>query len=248
MTASFKDHFSSRAAAYAAFRPSYPEALADRLAGLAPARLLALDVGCGSGQLSTLLAARFDRVVATDASAAQIENAAPHPRVAYRCAPAEASGLDDASVDLITAAQAAHWFGLDAFYREVRRVLVPRGAIALISYGVIEADGAAGETLARFYAALGPYWPPERRHVETGYRGLPFPFDEIEAPRLAMSAEWPLAGVLGYVETWSALRGMERALGPAPLARFAEELAAAWGEPAAAHQIRWPLALRLGRV
>ena len=111
-----------------------------------------------------------------------------------------------------------------------------------------QADGALGETLARFYAELGPYWPPERRHVETGYRALPFPFDELEAPLLAMTVEWPLAGVLGYVETWSAVRRMDEALGPAPMARFGSELAAAWGEPATARQIRWPLALRLGRV
>jgi len=244
----FKDHFSTHADAYAAFRPRYPSALAGRLADLSPATRLALDVGCGSGQLTMLLATRFEHVIGTDASAAQIANAPRHPKVEYRCAPAEASGLDDASADLVVAAQAAHWFDLDAFYAEVRRVARPGGVIALVSYGVIEADGAVGETLTRFYRSLGPFWPPERRHVETGYRALPFPFAELPAPDLVMRADWPLAGLLGYVGTRSALRNAETALGHSPLTAFAEELSPVWGDPEAKREIRWPLAFRIGRV
>ncbi len=133
----FKDHFSEISAAYAAHRPSYPAALVDFLARLAPARRLAWDAGCGSGQLSVLLAGAFERVVATDASPEQIGRAASHARVEYRCARAEESGLPERVADLATAAQAAHWFDLPSYYAEVRRVVRPGGIVALISYGVV---------------------------------------------------------------------------------------------------------------
>ena len=138
----FKDHFSTRSAEYAAYRPTYPRALVDFLADAAPGTELALDCGCGTGQLSVLLGERFARVVATDASQKQIENAEPHARVAYRVAPAEASGLGDASADLVVAAQAAHWFDLPAFYAEARRVARPHGVVALVTYGIIEMERA----------------------------------------------------------------------------------------------------------
>src|SRR5207249_7256547 len=125
-TRPFQDHFSDKAAGYAAYRPVYPPALVDALAALAPGRGLAWDAGCGSGQLSLLLAQRFDRVIATDASADQIAHATAHPKVEYRCAPAEASGLADGIADLAVAAQAAHWFDLPDYYAEVRRVAPPR--------------------------------------------------------------------------------------------------------------------------
>lgn len=246
----FKDHFSTAAAGYAAHRPRYPQALADFLADAAPARDLALDAGCGSGQLSLTLAERFARVVATDASAAQIGGASPHPGIAYRLAPAERSGLPGASVDLITAAQAAHWFDLDAFYAETRRVARPRAVVALISYGVprIE-DATADAVLGQFHhGTLAPYWPAERRHVEDGYRALPFPFAALEAPRLVIAVAWRLAELIGYVETWSAVRAAERAVGRAPVEAFRAALAGVWGDPEAAKPVRWPLALRVGRV
>src|SRR2546422_1064300 len=146
-SASFEDHFSEIAAAYAAHRPSYPAALVDFLARLAPETRLAWDAGSGSGQLSVLLAGPFDRVVATDASAEQIARAAPHPKVEYRCAPAGVSGLPARVVDLATAAQAAHWFDLPAYYAEVRRVTRPGGIVALISYGVVMAGARLGAGL-----------------------------------------------------------------------------------------------------
>ncbi len=249
MVEAFKDHFSTRSGDYAEYRPTYPPALADYLASVAPGRGLALDCGCGTGQLSVLLAEVFARVVATDASAQQIENATPHQGIEYRVALAEQSGLADASADLVTVAQAAHWFDLDVFYAEVRRVLKPQGVIALITYGVIKTDGEAGRLIDTFYYdVIGPYWPPERRHVESGYRELAFPFVEIVSPDLAMAADWSLAETLGYVDTWSAVRNAEKALGREPYERFSAALSEAWGDPARRQTIRWPLNLRIGRV
>jgi SAM-dependent methyltransferase len=249
MPSRFKDHFSGVASAYAAHRPTYPPALADFLAGLLPRPDTAWDCGCGTGQLSLLLADRFRRVLATDASLEQIEQAAPHPNVEYRCSPAESSGLPDACADLAVAAQAAHWFDLPAYYAEVRRVARPGAAVALVTYGNPMADGEIDPLLVHFYSKIaGPYWPPERRMVEEGYRSLPFPFQEIPAPDLEIQGSWPLSDLIGYVETWSALRGMEKAEGRGAIEKFYADLTAAWGSASRLRLVRWPLAMRVGRV
>ncbi|KAA5599520.1 class I SAM-dependent methyltransferase [Blastochloris sulfoviridis] len=245
----FKDHFSGHAASYAAHRPTYPPELAAVLAGLAPGRERALDAGCGSGQLSVLLAGHFAEVVATDASPQQIAQATPHPNVAYRIARAEASGLPAASVDLVTVAQAAHWFDLDAFYAEVRRIARPDAVLALVAYGVFCAEPDIDPVLQRFYREdTAPYWPPERRHIEAGYRTLPFPLPEIATPKLAITVDWRLGDLVGYIDTWSAVRAMEKASGRGAMDRFAADLAAVWGAPERARPIRFPLSLRVGRV
>jgi len=246
---SFKDHFSARSGDYAAYRPTYPRALIDYLADRCRQTELALDVGCGTGQLSVLLAERFDRVIATDASPQQIGKARAHERVEYRVASAEASGLADHSVDLITAAQAAHWFDLDAFYSEVRRVGRPGAVLALVTYGVIQADPDINEAIQHFYNdVVGSYWPPERRHVEEGYRSFAFPFEEWTAPPLAIEVQWQAADLLGYVETWSAVRGLEKAEGREPLEAFRSNLSALWNDPQRRRTIRFPLSLRVGRI
>ena len=242
----FKDHFSSHAADYASYRPTYPAELVDHLASLGATHELAWDVGCGTGQLSVLLARRYTRVHATDASAAQIAKASPHPHVGYATAPADRSGLTAASVDLVTVAQAAHWFDLPGFYAEARRVAKADAVIALISYGVIEADGPLGEVLSRFYQALGPFWPPERAHVENGYRDLPFPFAEIEKPKVAMRARWGARELLGYVSTWSAVRPALERLGADLMERFRQEVTGLMGGREA--EVRWPLVVRVGRI
>jgi len=245
----FKDHFSIRSADYAAYRPTYPRALAAYLADLCARPDVALDAGCGTGQLSVLLAERFDRVVATDASAQQIENAEPNGRVEYRVAPAENSGLPEASVDLVTAAQAAHWFDLPAFYADVRRVGKPGAVLALITYGVVRADPDIDQVIQHFYRdVVGPYWPPERRHVEDGYRAFDFPFHEFPGPPLAIEVHWRAADMIGYAGTWSAVRAAEKVLGRGPIEAFRRTLLEAWGDPDHRRTIRFPLSFRIGRI
>lgn len=246
---SFKDHFSATASSYAAYRPTYPRALAEFIAGQAPACGVAWDCGCGSGQLSVLLGEVFEHVIATDASDKQIVQAVPHPNVEYRVAPAESSGLGDAAVDAIVAAQAAHWFDLPAFYAEVRRVGKPGAVVALVSYGRLVLDAEIDGIVQRFYSeTAGPYWPPERRHVEGGYRSLPFPFAAVETPAIDMQAEWPLPAFLGYVDTWSAVNALRQAQGTEPIDAFRRTLSVAWGDPLRARVVRWPLTIRAGRL
>jgi SAM-dependent methyltransferase len=238
----FKDHFSGHAALYADCRPSYPPALAEIL----PARGLALDCGCGSGQLSVLLAERFERVEATDASAAQIGQAVAHPKVTYRVAPAEASGLGDASCDLVVAAQAAHWFDLPSYWAEVARVLKPGGLAALVGYGLLRIDPALDAVVDAFYTdGVGRFWPPERRFVDGGYREIDFPFREVPAPRIDMTADWNRAQFLGYIATWSAVKAAEKQ-GLDPLPAFTQTIAGLWPDENQSRTIRWPLLLRIG--
>ncbi len=251
----FHDHFSQRAAGYATYRPHYPQALVDFLFHLTagPARQSKATVwesGCGSGQLTHDLADRFDHVIATDASADQIAQTKPHPHVEYRIARAEASGLPDQSVDLAVAAQAAHWFDLDAYSAEVRRVVRGGGLVALIVYGIhITDDAKIDPIVKRFYhEALSAFWPPQRRFVEEQYRTIPFPFDEVSSPMFEMRAEWNLSEMLGYVETWSAVGALAKAKGRAPIEMFRDEVSAAWGGAHSRRVIRWPLSMRLGRV
>lgn len=249
----FPDHFSQGADAYRAHRPGYPPELIDYLADVAEGHALAWDAGCGSGQLSRLLARRFHRVVATDASPEQISAAGDHPRVEFTCATAEDPGLPSGVADLSVAAQAAHWFDLERFYAQVRRITRPGGAVALVSYGLMSVDAdtdpAMDRTLRRFYTeVLGPHWPPGRRHVEAGYRSLPFPFPELEPPPLEIHRNWSLEPLLGYVETWSAVRSLERGGGKREWKAFRQELARLWGPSGVERPVRWPLALRVGRV
>lgn len=244
---SFKDHFSGHADAYARFRPRYPEALFAWLAWLAPARRLAWDCGTGNGQAAVALAAHFERVVASDASSEQLAHAIPHGRVLYRVAPAEAPPPEARGADLVTVAQALHWFDLERFYPAVQRVLAPDGVLAAWGYGLMQVSPAVDAVVADYYHnVVGRYWPPDRAHIENRYLTLPFRFPEIVAPDFSMTAEWTLDTLLGYLDTWSATRRYLAAHAQHPLEQVAAALRHAWGE-AEQRTVTWPLFLRVGR-
>ncbi|QJP08842.1 class I SAM-dependent methyltransferase [Pseudomonas multiresinivorans] len=244
-----RNWFDQGGQAYARFRPEYPAELASCLASLAPDRALAVDVGCGSGQLTRQLAEHFSSVVGFDPSAEQIAHAAPRANLSYACAQAEELPLADHSASLITAAQAAHWFDLPKFYAEVRRIAEPDAVLALISYGVLHLDGDPGKRFETFYwQEIGPYWPAERKLVDSGYATLDFPFAEFPGPEIAIRLEWTLDEFLGYVSTWSAVRSAREAGREDLLQHFAADLAERWGDPAARLAVSWPINMRIGRV
>lgn len=244
-----RNWFDQGGQAYARFRPEYPRELATFLAAQAPEHELAVDVGCGNGQLTQLLAPCFDRVVGLDPSADQIANAVPNERIDYRCAPAEQLPLPATSASLITAAQAAHWFDLPAFYREVRRIGKPGAILALISYGVLALEPSLDARFQTFYwEEIGLYWPPERKLVDSGYATIDFPFEELAPPLLDIRLEWNLSEFLGYVQTWSALRKAKEAGKEALFTAFADDIAAAWGDPERRRPVSWPINMRIGRV
>lgn len=244
----FKDHFSALAADYASFRPRYPATLFADLAAVAPGRRLAWDCATGNGQAAEGLAAHFAEVVATDASAAQIAAARGPANVRFAVAPAEASGLQEASVDLILVAQAAHWFDLPAFYAEAARVLRPGGVLALLTYTGVRVNAALDPLLREYHqVTVGPYWPPERAHVENDYRTLPFPWPELAFPVQEMSTEWSLDQLIGYLGTWSATSRCREQTGQDPLPALRARLAPLWGAPEQTRRVWWPLPLRIAR-
>lgn len=246
----FRDHFSGHADAYARFRPVYPPRLFAWLASVAPGHERAWDCATGNGQAARGLAPHFREVVATDASAEQLRSAAPHPGVVFRVAAAESSGLEDASVDLVTVAQALHWFDLPRFFAEAARTLRPGGVVAAWCYVQVAVSAEVDAVVARLYGeTVGPFWPPERALVEDGYRSLalPPPFVEVDAPELAMEARWTLSELLGYLGTWSAAQRYRRATGRDAVVEVSPELGAAWGPAGEVRTVRWPLQLRAAR-
>ena len=245
----FKDHFSQRAADYAKFRPQYPRALFEFVAAKAPDQDLAVDCATGNGQAALGLSEFFRQVVALDASAKQIASAQPDDRVQYRVATAESTGLPDDSCDAVTVAQALHWFDLDAFYAEAKRILKRGGVLAVWAYNYLRVSPDIDAVLRRFHDEIvGPFWPPERKLVGHGYRDLPFPFEEIAVPELWIETRWTVAHLLGYLHTWSAAQRYQAEKGRDPLALIENELVALWGDPEAERLGVWPLVVRLGRA
>ena len=244
----FLDLFSEVSDRYAAIRPLYPDTLFARFAELAPAREHAWDCATGNGQAALGLARWFKHVDATDASGNQLLHATAHERIRYSIATAEASMLADASVDLVTVAQALHWLDRTGFYAEVKRVLKPDGILAVFGYTWFyispEIDALVNDHLLQ---PAAPYWLPNNQLLWDGYRAVEFPFEELTPPRLAIYVYWNLEQVLAYYLTWSAPRAAIRALGDGFLRRGAELLRDAWGDPEDLRPVVMPMVVRIGR-
>ncbi len=243
----FEDNFSRQADVYARYRPQYPAALYEWIASIAPGHDRVWDCGTGSGQAAIGLTAYFDQVIATDPSAQQIANAPPHPQIEYRVARAEESGLADHSVDAITVALALHWFDLDQFYTEVRRVLKPDGIIVAWTYYLPEIAPEIDRVIERYDAAiLREYWSPRIQLLRDKYRSVPFPFHELAAPEFVIERHWTLVDLIGYLRSWSGTQAYRDAHDTDPIELIQADLTAAWGD-VEQRQIRWPLFIRAGR-
>lgn len=244
----FPDHFSGLSREYARHRPTYPAALIDALVRLVPARECAWDCATGNGQAARLLAEHFGRVVATDASAEQLAHALRHPRIEYRRAHAEDSGLATGSVELVTVAAAAHWFDHARFHAEVERVLVPGGVLAVWTYDPVLVDPCVDD-VTRWYQRerVGRHWPPQRAYVDARYETLPFPYSPVDLGSFRIDARLTRADVVGYLATWSATARCRATEGVDPIPELERRLTEVWPdahEPRAGH---WPLYLRVGR-
>lgn len=246
MTGQFDDHFSKLAPCYVKHRPSYPEELFQLLATAAPARRQAWDAGTGSGQAAVRLAEYFEEVIGTDGSEEQIRNARAHPRVSYRVEVAEHTGFPDGTLDLVTVAQAVHWFRIDDFYQEVRRVLKPDGVVALWCYGLESVDDDVNAVINKLYVELlGSYWP-KRTLADHTYQDIPFPFRELPRRVFRMQMTWTLAELVSGFRTWSAALRYKEDRGVDPLDVLADEFRAAWGDPEQPRRVTWPVYLRYG--
>lgn len=266
MNAGFPDHFSGVAAAYADARPGYPDALYDAVAAVVPATARVWEPGCGSGQATRSLAARFAHVHASDPSAPQLSQHWAQPgragrgrpqadaspatiaaNVTLAVEPGEATALDDASVQLVAVAQALHWFDRERFFAECARVLAPGGVLAAWGYADFIAPEGMVDAVAAFRALIEPHWPPERADVDAQYARYDWPFPALPASRSWLQAEWSLAQFLRYLTSLSASARCRAATGIDPVARHGPMLAAAWGDPGDVRTVQWPLFLHLRR-
>ena len=242
-----KDNFSKQSDLYSRFRPGYPGQLFDFLFPLVPDKQAAWDCGTGNGQVAVKLSVYFNEVYATDLSSAQIENADKKPNIFYSVENAEEALFPDNSFDLITVAQAIHWFEFKNFYAEAKRTLKPGGIIAVIGYDVFRINKKIDLLVDKFYRdTTGPYWDKERKYVDDHYLTIPFPFKEITTPGFAMNYTWEFDHVIGYLNTWSAVQHYARKNNVNPVEKFSEELKTAWGN-VLKRKVTFPIFMRTGR-
>lgn len=244
-----KDRFSSGSQLYQLARPSYPASLIQEILKHVATPQFAWDCGAGSGQLTQLLAPHFDAVVATDISAHQLQHAPYFENVSYQVQSAEHTSFAEQSFDLITVAQAIHWFDFDGFYAEVLRTLRPEGILAVIGYGLIQLQQPElqGCIERLYFKTLTGYWDAERRYIDEAYQTIPFPFEEIATPELSMSFQWSAAQLLDYLNTWSALKHYRAKNSDDPLYEF-KAFFALDDHANQVFELKFPIFLRLGRL
>ncbi|MDB5257739.1 MAG: SAM-dependent methyltransferase [Chitinophagaceae bacterium] len=244
-----KDLFSSHAEEYQKYRPSYPEELYLFLFTLVSKKETAWDCGTGNGQVAVVLAHYFEHVYATDLSEKQLQQAPSVSNIHYKIEPAEQTSFPDHLFDLITVAQAIHWFDFNLFYKEVRRTLKPEGIVAVMGYGLLRTEDSINLIIDHFYTQIiGPYWDTERRYIDEQYQTIPFPFEEIKAPAFNHTVEWNLHQLIGYLNTWSAVRFYEKKEQLNPLSLIEEQLGKAWGAANKTKSITFPILLRIGKA
>ena len=242
-----KDNFSTQSAAYAQFRPTYPQELYDFLLSLVAEKNTAWDCATGNGQVARELANHFKQVFGTDISENQLKHAVQQDNISYLVEPSERSSFGDHVFDLITVAQAIHWFQFDAFYLEVKRTLKPGGIFAAIGYGIMQIDEKVDQVIDVLYEEiLGEYWDKERVYIEEEYETIPFPFKEIDTPDFAIKTTWNFDELIGYLNTWSSLQHYIKANGKNPLELVMSDLKTAWGADAE-KEITFPVLLRVGK-
>lgn len=242
-----KDNFSRQAAAYSQFRPHYPAAMIEYIMDFVGDKNCALDVATGNGQVAVLLSPYFDQVFATDISARQLENAVVKSNIVYSQQSAERTYFKDKSFDLITVAQAIHWFAFDDFYSEVYRILKPKGIFAVLGYGLFATNTHSDAILNHYYHEIvGPYWDTERKYIDAHYQTIPFPFEKIEVKSFENHFVWTFDQLVGYLKTWSATQHYKDKNDADPIALIHDELKISWDK--SNQQVTFPLLLRIGKL
>jgi SAM-dependent methyltransferase len=242
-----KDNFSKLSHLYARFRPTYPPQLFEFLISLVAERKTAWDCGTGNGQVAGAMAAYFDRVYATDISENQIKHAVAKPNIVYKLEPAEKTSFSSDLFDLITVAQAVHWFDFPRFYKEVDRTLKPGGILALFAYSLLKTGDETDAVIDNFYTRItDPYWDEERKYVDDNYQTIPFPFREIKAPSFVIEHAWEFDELAGYLNTWSAVQHYIEKNNANPVNRILDDLRKSWGS-ALKKKVTFPVFMRIGR-
>jgi SAM-dependent methyltransferase len=240
--------FSGVSEDYAAARPLYPPELFEWIASCVNSHEMAWDAATGSGQAALGLATHFARVIAIDSSPSQLRYAKHHPRIEYRVAAAEESGLAENSVDLVVAAAAIHWFDLERFYVEVDRVVRRGGVLAAWTYHVAHVGPPLDQILWPFYRdVVGQHFAAGARMVDSCYRGLALPGMELPAPAFRVSVRWSADDVLRFVKTWSGVQSYIAETKKDPVAQIARAVRDAFGGHDSVQEVSWPLYIRVAR-
>ena len=244
-----KDLFSIQAADYARYRPTYPSELIDYIIGFVPEKNLAWDCATGNGQAAVLLSPYFRQIIATDSSEKQLLQAVPAENITYLPGKAEQTNFADNGFDLITIAQAYHWFQFRDFAREAKRIGKPGGIIAVWGYNIPACnDDVLNRLISHFYKEIiGPYWDAERKWVDDNYTSIPFPFQEIKTPAFAIKVNWSLQDLEGYFYTWSALQKYIAVNHSSPVDALITQIKPLWGNNEK-REIIFPVHLRLGTI
>ncbi|RAK66756.1 class I SAM-dependent methyltransferase [Hymenobacter edaphi] len=241
------DRFSSHAAQYAQFRISYPPALYEFLLSITPGRTAAWDCGTGNGQVAADLAPHFGRVEATDISEKQLTQAVEQPNIHYHVSGAEHTPFAADTFDLVTVAQALHWFDAAAFHQEAARVAKPGATIAEWGYGLVKVNAQIDPLIQHFYTDIvGPYWDENRRHIDDEFARIPFPFAEAQHRRFEERQHWDAERFLRYLQTWSSVQHYQQAVGEEPLRQIEQPLRELWG--AEKREVCFPIFLRTGKI
>ncbi|HEX9979261.1 MAG TPA: class I SAM-dependent methyltransferase [Flavobacterium sp.] len=242
-----KDYFSDVASDYASYRPHYPPEMIGYIVSFVDEKLKALDVATGNGQVAALLADHFKEVFATDISTAQLADAVQKVNIIYKCESAEETGFPNNTFDLITVAQAIHWFDFDKFYKEVYRILKPKGIFAILGYDLLSTNPETDKIIRHYYNnILGDYWHPERRYLDEQYTTIPFPFDEIPVKRFRNEFIWSFEQLEGYFGTWSAGQNYKKKNCSNPFDLVRDELLDSWERND--KKVAFPLLLRIGKL
>lgn len=246
----FKDNFSKQAEVYVKFRPTYPKELFEFLHGLTAEHQLAWDCGTGNGQSAIKLTNYYEKVYATDPSQEQIKNAIPHDRIVYEVENAESpSALVDNSVDLITVAQAVHWFDFEKFYGQVKRVSKKNGIISVWAYGIPTINEELDSIIKDFHDNIvGEFWLPENKLIEKEYSTIPFPFDKVKTPDFFIQKQVTLSETVGHLRTWSATQKYIDKYNENPLERLSQKLKEHWNDIETEKKITWKLILKVGKI
>jgi ubiquinone/menaquinone biosynthesis C-methylase UbiE len=207
----------------------------------------ALDIATGNGQLAKELSHHFNIVYATDISEKQLDNAEKADNIIYKKEQAEQTSFEDSIFDLVTVAQAVHWFDFDKFHNEMYRIMKPEGLIALIGYGLFATNEETDKIINYLYKdIIGPYWDPERKYIDDNYTTLPFPYKEIPAKHFKSELTWSFEQLAGYLETWSAVQHYKDKKGENPLDIVRKDLRSSWEK--SDQKITFPFLLRLGKL
>ncbi len=243
-----KDYFSGHSQVYATFRPSYPEDLYKFIFQHLNNRTCAWDCATGNGQVAQYLSQHFKAIYATDISQQQLDNAFQANNIEYTISRAEKTSFTDNTFDLITVGQALHWFDLDEFYKEAKRVGKNNSLIAVWGYALCSVNPDVDKLFLEFYNNIvGPYWDKARKLVEDEYSSLIFPFEKISSPKFKIEVEWTLEQFVGYLTSWSATQKYIKTNNHNPVDLIIEKLKAVW--PSEKQKtVTFPVFMKLGRI